>query len=231
MIRPALFLIGALVPSAVLAQVEPIASGIDSRIQIVHFVSGQFIRLQVPRHGMLGILLAPGETIRNATLRDAGSYRVTVTGTADALFVEALGASPSILSVTTDKRSYDFQLNSSSQANIPYLVRFAPDMPPAPLSAPPPMAAEHMPGRYKLSGNRELRPSGMRDDGMRTYIQWSAEQAIPAVFAVDGLGREEMVNGYMREGIFTIDRVHADLVFRIDKAMARARRVAAKAEQ
>ena len=229
MIRPALLLIGALVPGAVLAQVEPIASGIDSRIQILHFVSGQFIRLQVPRHAMLGILFMPGETVRNATLRDTGSYKVIVTGTADALFVEALGAAPSVLSVTTDKRSYDFELNSSSQANIPYLVRFAADMPPP--SAPPSPATAQAPGQYKLSGNRELRPSGMRDDGMRTYIQWSAEQAIPAVFAVDGLGREEMVNGYMREGIFTIDRVHADLVFRIDKAMARARRVAAKAGQ
>lgn len=227
--RPLFFLISAFIPAIASAQVEPIASGIDPRIQIVHFVSGQVIRLRVPQHGMLGILLAPGEYVRNATLRDPGSYKVTVTGMADALFIQALGATSSVLSVTTGKRSYDFELNGSSDANIPYLVRFAPDAAPVAPSAPAPQTSAAAPGQYKVSGNKELRPSGMRDDGSRTYIQWAAEQALPAVFALDGLGREEMVNGYMRDGMFTIDRVHEQLVFRIDKAMARARRITPKA--
>jgi type IV secretion system protein VirB9 len=34
-----------------------------------------------------------------------------------------------------------------------------------------------------------------------------------------------MVDGYMRNDIFTIDRVHQRLVFRIDKKLARAQRI------
>ena len=78
---------------------------------------------------------------------------------------------------------------------------------------------------YKLSGEKSLRPSRIGDDGVHTYIEWSEDQALPAVFAVNALGDEEMVDGYMRQDIFTIDRVHQRLVFRIGKKLAKAERV------
>jgi type IV secretion system protein VirB9 len=77
-------------------------------------------------------------------------------------------------------------------------------------------------GQYNVRGNRELRPSAITDDGSKTYIEWRPDQAIPAVFALDRLKREEMVNGYMRDDVFTIDRVYDRLVFRIDRATATA---------
>lgn len=78
--------------------------------------------------------------------------------------------------------------------------------------------------RYKLSGETSLRPVRISDDGTHMYLEWSEDQALPAVFALNALGEEEMVDGYMRQGIFTIDRVHNRLVFRIDKKSARADR-------
>lgn len=77
---------------------------------------------------------------------------------------------------------------------------------------------------YKLSGNRSVRPASVRDDGVRTEVRWSLAQAIPAVFAIGDQGREEVVNGYMRDDVFVIDRVYTRLVFRIDHAEATARR-------
>jgi type IV secretion system protein VirB9 len=77
---------------------------------------------------------------------------------------------------------------------------------------------------YRLSGEKSLRPSRIGDDGVHTYIEWSEEQALPAVFAVNALGEEEIVDGYMRQDIFTIDRVHQRLVFRIGKKLAKAER-------
>jgi type IV secretion system protein VirB9 len=82
-----------------------------------------------------------------------------------------------------------------------------------------------MTGRYKLSGAIELRPAQISDDGTHTYIVWAPDQALPAVFAVNAVGTEEMVDGYMRNDIFTIDRIHQKLVFRIDKKLARAQRI------
>ena len=77
---------------------------------------------------------------------------------------------------------------------------------------------------YRLSGEKSLRPSRIGDDGIHTYIEWTENQALPAVFAVNALGEEEMVDGYMRQDIFTIDRVHERLVFRIGKKLAKAER-------
>jgi type IV secretion system protein VirB9 len=79
-------------------------------------------------------------------------------------------------------------------------------------------------GVYRLSGARELRPQEISDDGVHTYLRWSAEQELPAVFALNARSEEEMVDGYMRDDVFTIDRINARLVFRIDKRVARAER-------
>lgn len=78
---------------------------------------------------------------------------------------------------------------------------------------------------YRLSGEKSLRPAHIGDDGTHMYLEWDEEQALPAVFALNALGEEEMVDGYMRSGIFTIDRVYRDLVFRIGKKRAQAKRV------
>ena len=78
---------------------------------------------------------------------------------------------------------------------------------------------------YRMSGEKSLRPSRIGDDGVHMYLEWDEEQALPAVFALNALGEEEMVDGYMRVGVFTIDRVHQALVFRIGNKRAKALRV------
>ena len=78
---------------------------------------------------------------------------------------------------------------------------------------------------YRVSGEKSLQPWRINDDGVHMYLEWSDEQALPAVFALNAIGEEEIVDGYMRQGIFTIDRVHVRLVFRIGKKRARAERV------
>jgi type IV secretion system protein VirB9 len=97
------------------------------------------------------------------------------------------------------------------------------------LTGEPPVLADatdpSMTGRYQLTGAPELRPVRIADDGTHTYIVWGPEQALPAVFAISAVGSEEMVDGYMRNDVFTIDRIHKQLVFRIDKKLARAERL------
>lgn len=79
--------------------------------------------------------------------------------------------------------------------------------------------------RYRVTGERALRPEQMSDDGEKTYLVWHPDHALPAVFAINDFGGEEIVDGYMRNGIFTIDRVYARLVFRIDRKVAKASRL------
>ena len=79
-------------------------------------------------------------------------------------------------------------------------------------------------GTYRLTGERSLLPSRIGDDGERTYIEWGRMQSLPAVFGIGSNGFEEVVDGYMRDGIFTIDRIYPQLVFRVDKKRVLARR-------
>ena len=77
---------------------------------------------------------------------------------------------------------------------------------------------------YRLRGSREVRPLVISDDGKKTHIRYDEAQALPAVFAIGPTGKEELVNGYMRDGIYVIDRVYEELAFRIDKKKATAKR-------
>ena len=79
--------------------------------------------------------------------------------------------------------------------------------------------------QYRVTGERALRPEQMSDDGEKTYLVWHPDHALPAVFAINDFGGEEIVDGYMRNGIFTIDRVYSRLVFRIDRKVAKASRL------
>jgi type IV secretion system protein VirB9 len=86
-------------------------------------------------------------------------------------------------------------------------------------------SAEARQWRYRVTGEPALRPEQMSDDGEKTYLVWHPDHALPAVFAINDFGGEEIVDGYMRNGIFTIDRVYARLVFRIDRKVAKASRL------
>jgi type IV secretion system protein VirB9 len=69
------------------------------------------------------------------------------------------------------------------------------------------------------------------DDGVRTLIEWTLSQPIPAVFALDEHGVETLVEGHMRDGLYVIDAVHKNLVFRLDRRTAGATRLQARARR
>jgi type IV secretion system protein VirB9 len=127
------------------------------------------------------------------------------------------------MTVVTSARTYFFELAPSGGGEPAFLVRFR--YPQAQAAADDgPVASVQ--GRYRLSGERALRPSRIADDGTHTYIEWPREAALPAVYALGPQGQETLVNGGMRDGLFVIDGVSHALVFRIDQNVARAERVA-----
>ena len=213
-----------------LADVDPVPSAEDARIAIVHYQADQPVRLNVASGGGLTILLPPAEHIQSVVLTDPEAWHVDVSGGRDSLSLREMNQSltgSTVMTVRSDMRSYDFSLSAGGSAGGPYLIRIETAQagrPPAVWT--PPVISE--PGTYRLSGNKALIPATLRDDGAKMYMTWGASQTIPAVFAVDDLGQEQMVNGYMREGAFTIDRVYDHLLFRIDKAQASADRTLAK---
>lgn len=124
----------------------------------------------------------------------------------------------------TAQRLYPFYITRSDRDSAPHIVRVsvadAEDTPASVVSQAPPAVDS----RYRLKGDRSARPADISDDGQITFIDFFPDQPLPAVFAIGPTGQEEVVNGHFREGRYVIDRVYGELIFRIDKARATARR-------
>ena len=220
-------------PVALAAQITPVPSGETPRVQTAQWVENQPIAIMALPETAVTVMLEPGETITRATLTGSTAWEVTISREADTFQVTpGKGAEPSNLFVQTDRRSYDFDLEAGEGLMSAYLVRlqFGSDASPPP-PAPIELASEEISNldwSYRLRGDASVRPASIRDNGRKTVITYAPTQPLPAVFAIGATGDEEVVDGYMRGDAFVIDRVHAELVFRIDKEKATARRNAEK---
>ena len=235
MMRLGRFLLILAAPAAAMAQSAPNPSLDDPRLQTLSYDPATPAHLVAFPGANLTVMLLPGDQIDKVTTSDRSAFDVKVTDSNDSLNILALraGASASLV-VETRQRRYTFDV-ATTGGLAAYLVRFLNNAPPAPpaIMPRPPMLSPTTPpatqARYKLSGERALIPTNMSDDGERTYIEWGQYQPFPAVFGVGPTGQEEVVDGYMRGGRFTIDRVYSELVFRMDKKQAKARRLARSA--
>jgi type IV secretion system protein VirB9 len=209
------------------AQVSPIPAIDDPRLQTVSYDPTRPVRLVAFPDSSLTVMLLPGEQIQHVVVSDPQAFDARATGSNDSLSIKALRADAAArLLVDTAQRRYEFDLTTGSGLAAAYIVRFvsgsATELPPVYAQAAP---APAITGEYRLSGEQTLLPSRIGDDGTRTFLEWDAYQSLPAVFGIGFNGEEEVVDGYMRDGVFTIDRVYGELVFRIDKKRARARRI------
>jgi len=209
------------------AQVSPSPSFDDPRLQTVSYDPSRPVRLVAFADSSLTVMLLPGEQIERVALSDPLAFEARATAANDSLSIRPLRPdATATLLVDTAQRRYEFALATGDGLAAAYVVRFVGGAAPeatAPVSArsAAPLAIA---GEYRLSGEVTLMPSKIGDDGTRTYLEWDAYQSLPAVFGIGFNGEEEVVDGYMRNGVFTIDRVYSELVFRIDKKRARARR-------
>lgn len=223
----------ALLPLPAVAQVRPQPGSGDPRVQSVEYNAEQVVQLQGAPGYQITVEFAPDERIENVAVGDSGAWQVSANKRGDHVFVKPLmGGVSTNMVVVTDVRSYAFELTPlyGPQADMAYTVRFRY---PAPVTASTAASAAEAAvpptrGRYRISGARAIRPAGIDDDGAKTYIEWPADHALPAVYSVDASGKESLVNGNIRGGIFVIDSVTDRLVFRLDRQVARATRVASR---
>lgn len=212
------------------AQVTPVPSGETPRVQTARWIENQPIKLMALPDTTLTVMLEPDEAIVRVTLIGNSQWDVTVPNQPDTLQITPQSrAEPANLVVETDRRQYDFDLKTGEGLMAAYLVRLdyslsgttpAPQIQPQ----PDPNGIDNLSWSYRVRGDHAVRPATIRDNGRKTVITYAPGQPLPAVFAIGATGKEEVVDGYMRAGAFVIDRVHGELVFRIDKEKATARR-------
>lgn len=220
----------AAAPAAAAAQVRPQPGSGDPRLQTVDYNEEQVVQLEVAAGYQLTVELAPDEQIENIAVGDSGAWQVTANHRGDRLFIKPLQSGTATnMTVVTNVRHYAFDLVPSyaGSGGGAYYVRF--HYPGAANDEEAAATAQALPeGRYRLTGARSLRPSAISDDGRRTFIEWPATTPLPAVYGIDALGRETLINGAMRDGQYVIDEVLPRLVFRVDRRAARAERLPAE---
>ena len=226
-------LLALLAPLAATAQVRPTPGPGDPHVQTVAYNADQVVLLQGAPGYQATIEFAPDEHIENVALGDSGAWQATPNHRGDYLFVKPVqGGVTTNMVVLTDVRRYAFELQPAygPSPDLAYLVRFTyPRAESGTVATDTDTAADAAPperGRYKLSGDRTIRPSAIDDDGTKTYIEWPGSRSLPAVYTVDAGGAEHLLNGNMRGDVYVIDSVVPNLMFRLDKAVARAVRVA-----
>ena len=214
-------------PAMLAAQVTPQADPDSPRVQSIAFAPDREVLLTMLPNMPLTVMLEAGETITGVTPGVGDAFSVRVSAQRNSFAVLPIeNARNGTLEVITAARSYSFALRVEQNPAAALLVRFveAPAVSEAfadtALPEPGPAQAWH----YRLRGDREVRPADLSDNGVKTRIAYAPGQALPAVFAIGPTGEEEVVNGYMRGGEFVIDRVYEELVFRIDREKATARR-------
>jgi type IV secretion system protein VirB9 len=225
----ALLLASAAAP--VLGQVSTTPGPDDPRLQTLVQPEGQRARLVVFPEASLTLIMRPGERVQRVVLSDSLAFHIAVTGDNDSLSITPLRPGAlATMSVQTNEGEHQFDLETGRGLTAAYVVRLLASAPASSQvqaqTGPPDLAA--MPGHYSLKGDPVLRPEKIADDGAKTYIEWGRGQPLPAVLGVGATGQEEVVPGYMRGGIFTIDRVYSELVFRMDKQKTIALREAAR---
>ena len=194
----------------------------DPRIRSVDYRVGQVVPVRATPGYQVTIELAPDEHVTSIALGDAAAWQATANKAGNLLFVRSTGSEVATnMTVVTDVRTYLFDLSPTSDGDQPYAIRFS-----YPRANGGEAAMGAMTGSYRLQGDKSLFPAAISDDGTRTYIDWPANGPLPAVYARDRDGRETLLNGNMREALFVIDSVDEELVFRVDRRTARAKRLA-----
>ena len=189
------------------------------------------------------IQFAEDETIENVALGDAAAWQVTPNKRANMLFIKPLYANGRTnMTVVTNRRRYLFDLAIvGPKGHAIYAIQFvypddqlagtllarraetalgndAPLPGDPPPEAPPPPPKPEINTHWGMSGDKELRPARIYDDGDSTFIGWSASTELPGIFSFGNDGKEGPVNFTVRGDYLVIDGVAARYVLRRGKA-------------
>lgn len=200
----------------------PIPGAVDPRVQTVLFKEDSVVSLRGHYGYQMMIEFGADERIENVSIGDSLAWQVTPNRRADTLFVKPIEFDAATnMSVITSKRRYTFQLSAEEPTgpgdpNIIYRVKFT--FPPEPVPPEPkdlvPQPAANANQNYSVSGSTRNVPSRVFDDGQRTYLEWPAGAATPAVFALGADGSESLVNFIMRGNVMVVERVGPAFILR-----------------
>lgn len=209
------------------------AAAQDSRLRTVPYEPDAVTVVKVVPGFVATVVLSPDERVESIAVGNSGAWEVSPSKSGDHVFVRPLSTGTTTnAEIITDTRHYTLLLQSTFDGDpeAAFQLRFdyasaAGPVPADAVSSEPGVArAIGMPGRYRLSGTRAIRPVAISDDGVRTQMAFDAAATMPAVYAVDAQGHETLVTLRRDGDVWIVDRLWPRYVFRLGKATVHARR-------
>lgn len=211
----------SLVAVVEMAQLGPPSGFSGSQIRAIPYLADQVVPLRVAQGYAAIVEFAVDEAIDNVVIGSSGGWQVIPNRRGDRLVVKPLaGAAQTNMIVVTDVRRYVFLLGPADrQDDAQFVLRFV-----YPMLQPMQLAGAPVSATYRFGGVKALVPIAMNDDGRRTTISWNATTELPAIFAIDRIGHEAIVNGRMVGRDYVVEGIARRYVFRLGRQKGTARR-------
>jgi type IV secretion system protein VirB9 len=216
---------------------EPSAHGYINAVQVYPYTEGALYRLYAAPEQVSDIALQPGETLTAVSAGDTVRWVMgdTTSGSGDAKRVHVLVKpfAPGLetnLVITTDRRSYHLQLESTDRTAMAAISWTYPrdrllalQRQNTQADAAAPVAAgvalENLRFRYAISGGSPpWRPVRAFDDGAKVYIEFPDridQGEAPPLFVVGPEGDNQLVNYRVRRNYYIVDRLFAAAELRL----------------
>ncbi|MBY0510828.1 MAG: P-type conjugative transfer protein TrbG [Rhodospirillaceae bacterium] len=216
---------------------EPTTHGYINAVQMYQFMDGSIYRLYAAPEQVSDIALQPGETLVSVSAGDTVRWVIgdTASGSGDDRRVHVLVKpfAPNLKSnlvITTDRRSYHLQLDSTESTAMTMVSWTYPQDQVAAMrkraadveikgAAETKISLENVKFRYAISGDSPpWKPARAFDDGSKVYIEFPAridQGEAPPLFVVGQEGNSELVNYRVRGNYYIVDRLFAAAELRL----------------
>jgi type IV secretion system protein VirB9 len=203
----------------------------DPRLVHRQYDPAEVVRIEGKPNVQATIKFGDNEMIENVAIGDSNSWQVTPNKRANLLFVKPLTAKAATnMTVVTDRRTYLFDLVTTSKANPLYVLSFIyPDEPDEEetladgaseiemQAATDPYAVAdpaQLNFAWSSTGDGKLVPERTFDDGNSTFLTWPTGRDVPAILIRDHQGTEGPVNYAVRGNTIVVDGVPREIILR-----------------
>jgi type IV secretion system protein VirB9 len=232
---------------------EPTAFGFLHAVQVYPYSEGALYRLFAAPERVTDVVLQSGETVTSVAAGDTARWTVgdTTSGTGSSKRVHILvkpysaGLATNLV-ITTDRRVYHLQLQSTSRTAMAALswtypqddlIAFQRQREANEAAAPVAggLSVDRLNFHYALTGDRpDWRPIRAFDDGRQTFIEFPANVAVgevPPLFVIGEGGKAELVNYRMSGRFYVVDRIFGVAELRLGAKRQAVVRIVRKAER
>ncbi len=211
------------------AKQTPLSFATDSRIKQVAYQNNNVVAIKGSPFTTTQIIFSQDEVIQDIEGGDSSSWMIShQDNLANMLFIKptSLGLKAN-LTIVTNKHTYYFDLSSSKELSNKnketYAVKFIYPQDERKILnrklkleqqrkealVSNPQSPKNYNWQYSFSGNKQIMPLHVFDDGRFTYFELRPNQSVPAVFVISNKsGRESVVN-LRRQGNYLVAHLTA----------------------